>query len=855
MECGQAMPTVPVPAVAIQAAVETEEPDAPQFTGRERELQVLLGAAQRLQPGPELAGAGGAIFLIGEAGVGKTRLAGELHRALLANQSDAPILWLQVTADPAQHLQAYGLVADLVRQAAERGATLAESVRALFPEDSDNILPYLEMLLSRPVPAERLERVSFLQPHELRQQMYRAVYELLVALARHNRTIVACDDLQWIDAASAELLSDLIPAITARPLLFIGALHPDTDTPGYALFQRGRELSGPRYQELRLAPLGWVESRTLLDELLPPDAPEPLRASALAQARGNALHLVTIARAYAEGSLLATPTASLYELLLTRIAHLDADRRRTLQLLSVLGVRGEGAVVQGMVAAGGQSEGLEQRLQALADLGWLTLKPGLAYAFRHPSLAQAVYQGVPPARRRQLHTLAGEAIERCHVDDESVLEMLAYHYRVAEERERALDRALRAALKAMRRFAMDTARAHFVAAENLAQQMGHAAPLAEIDVALAEIATHLGQTEEAEMRFRSALARPAVASSPSAQARVRIKLGRLYERGGRASLWFSELQLARQLLEDQGLTGSIDWAHVIIEQAWASNQRADYDTARALCAEAKHALADLEPTTSVTAHQAHAENVLGAICHTQGRYSEALEHYSRALEIDLRAGDLERAAVVHNNIGELWRQMGNPNRAIEHYHAARECYERIGRRDGIVLVDNNTGMAFMQSGDWDAARRLLMSVVERAQVQGYNWLLTETHYALGEVMLALNDLDGARGQGTLALTMSEKHGNVVDRAVAQRLLAKIALRDGDVKAGRLRLREVLRTLEGVGETREACVTALDLAQALHDGASRDEADQLLARAADLATQMGARDLLARVETIKAGAAA
>jgi hypothetical protein len=164
-------------------------------------------------------------------------------------------------------------------------------------------------------------------------------------------------------------------------------------------------------------------------------------------------------------------------------------------------------------------------------------------------------------------------------------------------------------------------------------------------------------------------------------------------------------------------------------------------------------------------------------------------------------------------------------------------------------------MAFMQSGDWEAARRLLMSVIERAQVQGYNWLLTETHYALGEVMLALGDVDGARGQGTLALTMSEKHGNVVDRAVAQRLLAKVALHDGDNKAGRLRLREVLRTLEGIGETREACVTALDLAEALCDGGSREEADPLLTRAADLANQMGARDLLTRVETIRGGAAA
>lgn len=842
LQCGFALPAQE----AARPSTPVWQPALSPLVGRDVEMSELTAAGQRLRAGPAPGagpGIGSVCYIMGDAGVGKSRLVAELRQSM----PERDMRWVHVTAAPAGRLRAYGLFVDILQQALGTAHSARETVvRDLCPDIGDEILPYLETLLGQPVPPERAERVRFLQPQELRQQMYRAVYELLVRQARRMPLILVLEDLHWADAASSALLADLIPAITAHPVLVISTLQPESETaalqPYRAVPLKGHDLVGSRYHELRLGALRWVEARVLIDQVFPANALETERGRALALARGNPLHIEVLARLCEEGIPLDAAPEGLAGLLAARVALLDRDQQRTLQLLGVIGERGAVDLVADAARAGGHPEGLEERLRQLSAAGWIGLETeddrALTYTFGHYQFCLAAYASAPVARRRQLHALvAGEIARRYPAGDEAEVELLAYHYRQAEDRERALDYSLQAAHKAARRDGLDTARAHFIAAQGLAQQLGRAGSLAEIDEALGEIASRQSQIEESEAHFRNALARSPVANSPTAQARVRLKLAEQYEHHGQFLLWMNELRGARHALEDAGLAGSVEWITVVGSMAWAHCVRSEYSAAVERCAEAEAALAELEPAADVQSCHTHLQIVQGLLAQAQGKHRAALEHFARALESAERTGDLNRVATTQSSIGEVLRKIGDPDGAIMHLHAARECYERMGRHDGIIMVDNNVGMAYLQSRNWEAARRLLASALERGKARGYNWLLAETHYGLGTALLELGDIDAARGQATLALTMSEKHGNPRDRACAQRLLARIALRTGDSKGGRLRLRDALRGFEAIGEKREILATLLDLIAASEAAGLAGEAAPLRAQAAQLKAEL------------------
>ena len=325
------------------------------MVGRDAELTALLAASRAVQ-----AGQGRLAAIIGEPGLGKTRLIAEWKAADGAAESGLD--WAEGRCLSYGQGLAYHLLIDLVRALlgvpaaageAETRAALQAQTDDLFGDSALDVAPYLGHLLSLPLEGAALERVRLLDPQALQAQYLAALRQLLRARAARRPLGLIFDDIHWADPSSTDLLIKLLPLTGDTPLLFCFVTRPDTDTPGWKLITTTREATDPGLTELTLNPLSPADSRLLVSNLLEIEAlPENIRDTILARAEGNPFFVEEVIRMlidrgaiikrddrWAAGGEIETVEIpdNLQGLLLARIDRLPEDVKRTLRVASVIG--------------------------------------------------------------------------------------------------------------------------------------------------------------------------------------------------------------------------------------------------------------------------------------------------------------------------------------------------------------------------------------------------------------------------------------------------------------------------------------------------------------------------------------
>lgn len=456
------------------------------LVGRERELAALSSRLVALGQGQ-----GGVVFLVGEAGLGKSRLIAE-------GQCLLPVLargrrWYETSSLSYETQQPYGLFQRLIRRMCgvtandsldvirERLAAcladLAQAHSSLPPDvDVPSMYRVFELLL---VGGNEGSDVA-LEGETFRQQLFLMMRGLWQTVARHSPVVIVCDDLHWADAASVELLQELLHLTESFPLLFICALRPDDQVVGWRVREAAVAEHTTRTIEIPIQPLDQTESDRLVAELFADaDLPDHLRELILDKAGGNPFFLEETVRTLIEGGVLSrnldngkwvvqTDTANidlpdtLQGLLLARIDRLEEESRRTLQLAAVIGRSFYYRVLQALAETAGE---LDRRLAVLlqADLIREAARiPDLEYVFNHALTQEAAYQSILLKRRREFHRRVGEVMEKLFAQRrEELAPILAHHFAAAGEREKAQHYFTLAGDVAFRLYANHEAAAHY----------------------------------------------------------------------------------------------------------------------------------------------------------------------------------------------------------------------------------------------------------------------------------------------------------------------------------------------------------------------------------------------------------
>ena len=419
------------------------------LVGRPDEVERLAETAAGLR-----AGRGQALLIVGEPGIGKTRLLGEL-RSLLADE----VTWLE------GHCLSYGGLSSwpfiealrhwLGVELGDPEVVVRTRARArlapLFGDDPVGAFPALAQLLRIRLGPESDRRDG---DGEMRAG-YLAWVE---ALASRQPVVVAIEDLHWAQTSTRELAEDLLELTERAPVLLAATLRRDPDSEGWRLRTRLLADYSHRATELALAPLAPAAATELLATLLPGVFDDETREAIVARAEGNPLYLEELLRALVEGggleqrhrtwtttlkpSLLLPP--ALENLLVARVDRLPDGPRRLAQVAAIIG-REFSVPVLDHVAGKGGGDDLAGLLRA-EIVREVRRYPELVCSFRHGLLQEAVLTTIPPARRRELYgrvAVAFEALYAGSLDDH--LERLAHYYAQAGDAHAAaayLDRAV-----------------------------------------------------------------------------------------------------------------------------------------------------------------------------------------------------------------------------------------------------------------------------------------------------------------------------------------------------------------------------------------------------------------------------
>jgi class 3 adenylate cyclase/tetratricopeptide (TPR) repeat protein len=437
------------------------------FVGRDVESEQL----QRVQ---QLAGQGHGhvVAIIGEAGVGKSRLVHEfVHSRDTAD-------WLNLESNSVSYGRAtpYLPVIGLLRNYFKINAH--DSTRLIREKVTERIFA-LDRLLLDVIPAvlDLLDSLDESDPFRTldlvrhRQYTYQAVVRLLLTESRVQPVVVVFEDLHWNDSLSLGLLSELVVAVQDARLLLVVSYRPAEYTDEW----RNR----PNYRQVRLDPLASESLAQFLQALLGSDPTlAALKSFLVGRASGNPFFAEEIVRGLvgtgmlegARGSYrLARPFSgaeippTVQAVLAARVDVLPAADKHLLQEAAVIGHDVPFALLHAICGLEEDKlRGLLDNLQAAEFLYSTRLFPELQYSFKHALTHDVTYSGVLHERRREIHARVVNATETLYADrlGEQV-ERLAYHTVQGELKEKAAHYLRQAGAKAAGRSAVAAARTWF----------------------------------------------------------------------------------------------------------------------------------------------------------------------------------------------------------------------------------------------------------------------------------------------------------------------------------------------------------------------------------------------------------
>jgi class 3 adenylate cyclase/predicted ATPase len=469
------------------------------LVGRQAEFASLQEALGRLQ-----AGVGGIVTIVGEAGIGKSRLVAELRNQNLAKVSEpsqglASPQWVEGRCLSYGTSIAYLLWLDVLRgllgvtpegPLARVREVLRERVEALCPESLDQVYPYLARLMSLPLEEGTQALLRGLDGTQLKANIFQALETMLKCAADEDPLVVVCEDLHWADPTSIEVLEQLLPVTDRAPLLMMCVFRPEKEHGSWRLRETAAREYGHRHTDLWLEPLSAAQSETLVRNLLRLETlPQELRTRMLSQAEGNPFYVEEIIRSLInEGAIVEEKATGrwratrevgeisipdmLQGVLMARIDRLEEETKRVLQMASVIG-----RVFLYRVLAEIAEEGwrLDDRLLTLQREEMIRERariPELEYIFKHELTREAAYNGLLKKERRVFHRQVAEALERLFPERvEEQAGLLAHHWEWAHEPAKAIGYLQQAGQQAVRVSANQEAIAHFTRALDLLQTL------------------------------------------------------------------------------------------------------------------------------------------------------------------------------------------------------------------------------------------------------------------------------------------------------------------------------------------------------------------------------------------------
>jgi adenylate cyclase len=804
--------------------------------GRESEREQLLQSLHQAK-----SGCGSLILLLGDAGVGKTRLAEEalaMARQLgcqtLAGrcheQSGTPALipYTEVLEE-ASRLMPAAAFRQAIRASAPELAKLMPELHRLFPD----MAPPLEL------------------PPELRQRyLFTTVREFLTRSSRFMPLAIFIDDLQWADESTLQLTQHLAQHLATLPMVVIAAYReveapPVTASKGtfHNLLDRVRQarvaltpqaikaaldqLVGQRHaRAIVLRPFTHADVQSVLASLGRPNPPPRLARMFADHTGGNPYFVVELFRHLKEEGRLFdarqqwTRDLDLDDIELPdtvrvvlerRMQRVSSDTQSLLNAAAVLGSHFEPDLLEEVADV--SSDTVTAALQEAERARVLTGPSGrrdITWRFAHQLTCQMLTAAIPQHRRQRLHLRVADAMTRRDHDSRVHVAGIAHHLywagRLADQARTA--RALIAAGDAAHAlYASEEAVQHYRRAlEVLQETNGNTSEGLAVQERLADLLALLGDRGAAMEHYEHLSAGYRAAGATVDHARIARKTGTLHWRAGdRAEAMVSYRRALEQI---SGSAAHIEAAHLYQELGLAAFRSGDnrqaVEWAERALQSAERALSEpgadaAHVRTAATTAIAQATNTIGVALARSGQLDAARERIERSLAAALDLGLLDVACRAYANLGVLYSSL-EPKRAIDVSLKGLEIASRIGAASLQSYIYANLAAAYC-------------ALTERCDTEG---------------------LEAA----TAAAALDRELGQLDHLAVPLVVIAQIHQCRGELHKAESAYREALALAERIGEP-QLILPCYDGLATIHlDRGDRVRAEELMERARQLCERTG-----------------
>jgi serine/threonine protein kinase/tetratricopeptide (TPR) repeat protein len=617
------------------------------------------------------AGEGQVVLLVGEAGVGKSRLLHELSERIYGMPVQVQVLQARCRSyGEAPYMPFTEILRESLQihtDSREPAAQLIQRLREIDPALEHFAALYLHLLS---IPSELHSLPQHLRGEHLRESVSEALAAILIALSRAKPTVFFLEDWHWSDLGSNETLLRLLEVVAAMPILIVIASRPE----GVA-----RLAAAPVITRIQLSPLDFNASEGIIRSVLGAERLSmKLVQRIYERSGGNPFFIEEVCHTLLDEERVAVGDETAVEdlhipdtvqaVLRTRLDVLDADALQVLRAASVIGREFAQDLLVESLASNAQAPPALERLKKAGLIQQLTVTPEVSYRFKHALTQEVTYDSLLTHQRRVLHAAVGRALELQYVhrigDDQ--MELLAYHFGLAECWEEAVRYGKRAADRA-------SALSQFAGA------------LVMLDRAQACL-MHLPEDDARRDLLVDLLLQ---------QERLCETLG---ERNRQQRLVVDLISLLAPL----GPSAKLALAY--LRQGDLLTLLRRYDAAdRSLMTALR-----LSRERNDAALERHALRSLGLLRWHVGRHEDALQITQNALAIDRERGDRLAVAGDLANLGVIFKSMGDYERALASFEDGLSTPELAQDPSTLVYSLQNVANVHRELGNLERAREYLV---------------------------------------------------------------------------------------------------------------------------------------------------
>jgi class 3 adenylate cyclase/tetratricopeptide (TPR) repeat protein len=801
----------PLTARAVEGKGRGIEGLSSPLVGRDEELGMLRKAVEDLHRG-----VGGIVTLVGEAGIGKSRLVAEVRKQTLAK--DLSVQWVEGRClsygGSIAYLPWLGMLRSFLNVTPDAPPltvrdALRGQVQTLCPDCFDAVYPYLCRLMSLPL-EDGYEMIRNLRGESLRAEVFSAVQTLVEGTSRQQPLVIVCEDLHWADVTSLTLLERVLALTDRIPLLVLCVFRPEREHGCWQLKETAARLYHHRHTDLWLDALSADESGSLVGHLLRvEDLPDALRTKILDHAEGNPFYVEEIIRALIDDGAIVFGQNSgrwratreiasipipdtLHGVLMARIDRLQEETRRVLRLASVIGRVFFYRVLAKIACEEAQLDTRLLTLQRQQLIRERARVPELEYIFKHELTREAAYNGLLKRERLIYHRQVAETLEQLfpeQADEQAGL--LAHHWERAKEPEKAIEYLLRAGEQARLAYANVEAVDDYQRALALLDELAPDVSRSEWRLtALSELGKTYFLTsklQEAEPLLREAIALgEQLAIPPRAMARLSYWLAEVMFWLDRRDEQVTAARRGLDLLGED--TDSLEATLMLFHIAVGRARHLEFPKLAGL---------QLDQRVQDLPYVPELGPVHIFVCFRYDRLKQ-IEMIQKWLQI------LRKQATVHHDLralGETYSfsatvlaHQGDLQGAVSSLQRAAEIFAQIDYvRATVEIAVARMGLRLVRMGDLEFAKAHVRETFQTQSTTGNEWFIADVHLVLGLIAFCQGHIGEAEVAARKAIaTLGRRRPDRYTRAVF--LLGRVCAEKANYVEARICLEEAVDLL-------------------------------------------------------------